>query len=65
MKTLNNLTINYETPGIITVYPKANTTKYTWDNPCQNCLNNSMINKFASRVCNCALPTLRQQISII
>ena len=59
MKTLNNLTINFETPGIITiVYPRVNTTKHAWSNPCENCPNNPAINKFASGVCNCAFPTL-------
>ena len=59
MKTLNNSTTDYEISEIITiVYPKVNTTKYTWNNPCENCPNNPAINKFASGVCNCAFSAL-------
>lgn len=63
MKTLNNLTIDFETPGIITiVYPGVNTTKHTWSNPCENCPNNPLVNKFASGVCNCILPYINNPI---
>ena len=63
MKTLNSLTIDLETPGIITtVYSEVNIEEPTWNNPCENCPNNPMVNKFASGVCNCILPYINNPI---
>lgn len=62
MQTLNKLTIDIETPGVTSInykiYQKVDIPKYAWINPCENCPNNPIINKFASGVCNCALPYL-------
>ena len=45
-------TINYPTP-------KVNLPNPLKPDPCRNCSNNPLVNKFASGICHCALPTLQ------
>ena len=52
----NNININGSS------YPTIDFEPQQYINPCEHCMNNPKNNRFASGICNCALPYMNSMI---